>query len=222
MSQEQILSRIFIQAYNWLVDEGMVYPLNSKSLIEFAQKIGLENYQNIHEFTARTKYPTISVIKKMCEEYGLNEEVIRSELPNVFEGVNRIIGNMVMVDGLKFFCGTGELLQHKKVKYYNDPNFQGIHYVVKATGNSMKPTISPYSTLYLKPVDEVDFLKEDEMCAIIYQNQPILKRLKKKIYIDDILVELILESDNKDEYPNEEKSIDVKLISWQFEVKLNP
>ena len=223
MSQEQILSRIFIQAYNWLVDEGIVYPLYSKSLIEFAQKIGLENYQNIHEFTARTKFPTISIIKKMCEEYDLNEETICSKLPNIFEGVNQIMGNMIQIKGLEFFCGDGELLQEKKDRRYNDPNFKGIHYVAKATNNSMEPTIYPSQILYLKPVEKPDYLRKNELCAIIYNNKPTVKRLKDKIYDKETedLIELVLVSDNIIGYPKE-LTIKASQISWQFVVKLHP
>ena len=87
----------------------------------------------------------------------------------------------------------------------------------------MEPTIYPSQTLYLKPVENPDYLKKNELCAIIYNNKPIVKRLKDKIYDKETgeLIELILVSDNNVEYP-EELTREISPITQQFLVKLHP
>ncbi len=222
INDSKILNDKFVEVYYKLVEQDMIIPRNNdgdKSLEHFAKKLGI-HVNDIGLYLSGRLYINADIAFKICEEYGLNKEYFFSDITNIFDLSNPKAGNIIFVEDVEFFCGSGSFQsQSKNFKRFNDPTVHGEYYAFRASGNSMEKTISSGDVVYSRKLEKPNYLKEGDICAIATKNKAMIKRLKKKVYDkNENLISIILISDNNDEWPDE-KPIACKTIQHTFRVE---
>ncbi len=203
-TEKKILTDRFIKAYYELVDNNDIIPMNfhgDKSLEYFAKRISLDA-ADIGFILAGRQHINHDNAQLLCQEYGISKDFMFGDVTNVFELTSSRAGNIIFVEDVEFFCGEGAFsAQQKQFKRFSDPTVQGEYYAFKASGNSMEATIVSGDVVYGRKLEKPNYLNIGDVCAIATLDKAMIKRVIQKKFKNDIMTHIILESDNKLDYP---------------------
>lgn len=221
-SDSKILNDKFIEIYYKLVEEGRINPRQmdgDDSLLSFAKKIGAD-ISDIGLYLMGSLYINPNIAFRICEEYGINRDYFFKDITNVFDLSNSKGGNIIYVEDVDFFCGSGGfVVQSNNFKRFKDPTVHGEYFAFRASGNSMEKYIMSGDIVYGRKLEKPNYLKVNDICAIATETKAMIKRVKKRVFNkDEILTDLILISDNEEEYPDEIK-ISCKKIKHCFKIE---
>lgn len=220
-TDKNIINDKFREVYQALINQEEIIPgsKGDRSLLSFALKIGTEEHAIGLWLAGQVDIPTNCVIK-LCQEYNVNRDYMFGDTTNIFSLVGKKAGNIIWVEGIEFFCGTGELTQNRNFRRYDDYSVNGEFWAFRASGDSMEKTIYSGDVVYAVKLERPDYINRNDICAIAKTNdEALMKRVKSKIYNKKgYLTHLILLSDNEDSYPDEIR-VSVSHISQIFRVE---
>lgn len=210
----------FRKVYDELIKREEVIPgrKGDRSVASFAFKIGTEESAIGMWLAGQVDVP-VKCILKLCQEYNVDRDYMFGDTTNIFS-LTQKAGNIIWVEGIEFFCGSGELSQNKNFRRYDDYSVNGEFWAFRASGDSMEKTIYSGDVVFAVKLEKPDYINRNDICAIAKTNyEALMKRVKSKIYNKKgYLTHLILQSDNEESYP-EDIRIPITQISQIFRIE---
>lgn len=190
MTNRDVLNKRFIQVFTMLTDRGFIVKngRGDKSKSAFAEKIGTKGHI-VDLYLRGTRNITYEQTKRMCEEYGVNEQYMFQGVGSPFQSGEASNANYtpnpggsgnIMFSNMSAFASSAQDSQiREEAEYFNIPGVHGECVAFYIKGNSMSPTINDGDMVICKPIEDAARIRNNHIYAIVSQGAVMVKRLQK-------------------------------------------
>jgi hypothetical protein len=230
-SEQEKLNERFRQIFNVLTNHGVVVKSGhgGKGVKAFAVSIGTDGHIVANILNKQGRNITYEQAHNLRKQYGVNGQFLFMGQGPMFMprlnaeplSVNDQRENIRMVNVPAAASPAVALGMREKMQPFALPGIEGEHFAFRVEGRSMQPTLENGDTVICREIGELKQVFDGDMYTVVTLDGVMVKRVFKKTDETGKVVSLLLKSDNSEDTPPFDVTVDEHVRLYEVRHRLS-